>query len=111
MESELKDEDRLMLFFSYLGPLALISILAGKKEFVKWHAKQGIIFFIVWAVLFVILQPIYLFFRLIWLGWLFLIIELLVALGIFALAVFCIVRALEGEKFKIPLIGDLADRF
>ncbi len=100
-----------MLFFAYLGPLAIVSILASRKEFVKWHAKQGFIFFIIWVALFVILQPIYLFFRLIWLGWFFWIIEILIGLGIFTLAVFCIVRALEGEKFKIPFIGDLADRF
>ncbi|MEW5807129.1 MAG: hypothetical protein AB1756_07280 [Acidobacteriota bacterium] len=111
LEVEIKDEDRVMLVFSYLGPLSIVSILTARKEFIKWHAKQGFIFFILWMALFVVLQPFYLFFKLIWLGWLFLTIEILIGLGIFALAFFCMVRGLEGEKFKIPFIGDLADRF
>jgi uncharacterized membrane protein len=108
---EIKDEDRILLLFAYLGPLSIVSLLASRKEFVKWHSKQGFIFFIVWMAFFIILVPIYKFFYLIWLGWLIQILGLLIGLGIFSLIVFCIVRAIEGEKFKIPFVGDLADRF
>jgi uncharacterized membrane protein len=31
------------------------------------------------------------------------------ALGLVLLVFLCLVRALEGERFKIPLLGDLAD--
>lgn len=108
---EIKDEDRILLLFAYLGPLAIVSLLASRKEFVKWHSKQGFIFFIVWMVFFIILVPIYKFFWWIYLGWLIQILGLLIGLGVFSLIVFCIVRAIEGEKFKIPFVGDLADRF
>jgi uncharacterized membrane protein len=30
--------------------------------------------------------------------------------GALVLTLFCIVRALEGERFKIPMLGELADR-
>jgi uncharacterized membrane protein len=33
----------------------------------------------------------------------------LTALGLFLVVFLCMVRALEGERFKIPLLGDLAD--
>lgn len=108
---EINDEDRILLFFAYFGPLSIVSLLASRKEFVKWHSKQGFIFFIVWMIFFIILMPIYKFFGLILLGWLVQILGLLTGLGIFSIIVFCIVRAIEGEKFKIPFVGDLADRF
>ncbi len=34
----------------------------------------------------------------------------LIALGILLTMLLCIVRALEGERFKIPILGDWADR-
>ena len=43
---QLSDEDRVLLVFSYLGPLSLIAYLAGRREYVRWHARQGVIFFL-----------------------------------------------------------------
>jgi len=31
-------------------------------------------------------------------------------LGVLVAMLICIVRALEGERFKLPMLGDLADR-
>ena len=45
---ELGDQDRVLLVFDYLGPLALVSLMASRREFVKWHAKQGIV---LWSAL------------------------------------------------------------
>jgi uncharacterized membrane protein len=33
-----------------------------------------------------------------------------VALGVLLMIMVCIIRGLEGERFKLPIIGDLADR-
>jgi len=41
LAQELTDQDRVLLVFAYLGPLFLVALLASRKEFVKWHAKQG----------------------------------------------------------------------
>jgi uncharacterized membrane protein len=107
------DQDRLLLVFAYLGPLAVFSLLATRREFVKWHAKQGLILFGVLASASILLRPVYLLLRRYlwwWISELFWATALLVGLGILLTMLLCIVRALEGERFRVPLIGDLVDR-
>jgi hypothetical protein len=42
LDQELSDQDRVLVVFGYLGPLALVALIASRREFVKWHAKQGL---------------------------------------------------------------------
>jgi uncharacterized membrane protein len=112
LTQELSDQDRLLLVFAYLGPLGLFSLVAGRKEFVKWHAKQGVLLSILVAAVWVIMRGLYLVVRAkLWslLGALFGVAAGMVALGVLLLGFLCIVRALEGERFKVPFVGDLAD--
>jgi uncharacterized membrane protein len=111
---EITDQDRLLLVFAYLGPLSLFSLLASRREFVKWHAKQGMLLSIIIAALVVLAKLVHLLLRrvlwavlaeLYWAG------IALLGLGVVLALLLCIVRALEGERFKIPMLGDLADRF
>ena len=110
---ELTDEDRILLVFGYLGPLALVSLVASRREFVKWHAKQGLALSLTWAGIYVVMKWLHT-----WLGSVFirpiaevfLVMAWLVVLGVVIAAIVCIVRGLEGERFKIPLIHRLADR-
>jgi len=111
---EITDQDRLLLVFAYLGPLSLFSLLASRREFVKWHAKQGMLLSIVIAALVVAAKSVLLVLRRVawpvvaevyWAG------IGLIGLGVVLALLLCIVRALEGERFKIPMLGDLADRF
>jgi uncharacterized membrane protein len=111
--TELTDQDRILLVFDYLGPLALGSLVATRKEFVKWHAKQGILLSVTVVVAYLALRALHAMIagwlwgvvgRLIWAG------AYLSALGALVLIFLCIVRALEGERFKIPILGDLVDR-
>ncbi len=111
--AELSDQDRVLLVFDYLGPLAIFSLVASRRELVKWHAKQGLILSATFAALYIAVRPVYLVLkRYLWpfFGDLFWAAVCLVGLGMLVLALLCIVRALEGERFKIPLLGDLADR-
>jgi uncharacterized membrane protein len=113
LTQELSDQDRILLVFGYLGPLALVSLVASRREFVKWHAKQGLGLSLTWAILYVLMK---------WLHNLLdgtvigpvaevtLAMAWLVVLGVVIAALVCIVRGLEGERFKIPLLGVLADR-
>ncbi len=114
LAAELTDQDRILIVFGYLGPLALVSLVASRREFVKWHAKQGILLSVFLVALYVVLKPVHLLLRkYLWIA----VAELfwacvgLTALGLFVLMLLCIVRALEGERFKIPFLGDLADQF
>ena len=34
----------------------------------------------------------------------------LIGLGIFALVIVCMVKAYKNEKFKLPIIGDIAEK-
>jgi uncharacterized membrane protein len=112
LTQEIGDQDRLLLVFAYLGPLALVSLVASRKEFVKWHAKQGVLLSVSVATIWLVARGIYLLLRpKLWplMGALFGTAAGLTALGLLLLAFLCLVRALEGERFKIPLLGDLAD--
>lgn len=111
---ELTDQDRLLLVFSYLGPLSLFALVATRKEFVKWHARQGMVLMAALLVVWVPLRALYLVLKrlawpmvadLFWLG------VVLVGVGVLLAHFLCAVRALEGERFRVPIFGDLADRF
>jgi uncharacterized membrane protein len=112
LAQELSDQDKVLLVFAYFGPLALVSLVAARKEFVKWHAKQGAILAVAVAFVWIVARGLFLLVRgklwalfgvLFWGG------AALTALGLMIVLLLCIVRALEGERFKIPVLGDLAD--
>lgn len=87
-----------------LGPLTGILFLVVEKDsrFVRFHAMQSTIVFGGLFVLQVVLQVIPL------LGW------IVSALIVFPLSVllwaFLMFKAFMGEKFKLPTIGDMAER-
>ena len=113
---ELSDQDRVLLVFGYLGPLALVSLVASRREFVKWHSKQGLLLSISLLVLYPVLSWFHLALdgldSVFWtpLAAVFRATAWLVVLGIGIAALVCIVRGLEGERFKLPMLGDLTDR-
>ncbi len=92
--------DVLMATFSYVGFLVLVPIFSGATDapFVKFHAKQGLVLF-VGEVLAVILA--------FWLsyvgGFLFLILAIVSVAGL--------IRCLQEERWVIPGIGALANKF
>lgn len=112
LAQELSDQDKVLLVFAYLGPLALVSLVAARKEFVKWHAKQGAILAFTVAFVWIAARGLFLLVKgklwelfgvLFWGG------AALTALGLAVVVLLCLVRALEGERFKLPVLGDLAD--
>lgn len=86
-------ENKLFGVLAYLGILFLIPLLAKKESpYCQFHAKQGLVLFIAG---FIAIIP--------FIGWLLSIVVLVfIVLGI--------INALSGEKKKLPLIGDLADK-
>lgn len=112
LTQELSDEDRLLLVFGYLGPLALVSLIVSRREFVRWHAKQGAVHSLCLVGLYIVLRFLHFLLESIWqvLAELFWAAALMISLGIVSMMLVCIIRGLEGERFKIPMLGDLADR-
>ncbi|MBI5076795.1 DUF4870 domain-containing protein [Candidatus Falkowbacteria bacterium] len=91
-----KLEDRILAAISYLGVLCLIPLF-GKKDsaFVEFHAKQGLVLFIIEAAAFFINiipfigQAIWFFFGLVFL----------------AVSIFGVSKALKGEYWRMPVLG------
>jgi uncharacterized membrane protein len=113
VDQELTDEDRILLVFGYLGPLALVALVASRREFVKWHAKQGLVLTATLVALYPVMRLVhYVLDSLLWpvFGELFRVAVWMFVLGVFVAMALCLIRALEGERFKLPMLGDLADR-
>lgn len=73
--------DKLFGILSYIGILWLIGLLAGKTEFTKFHANQGLLTWLVGFIPFI--------------GW--------VASLIFM--IMGIINVCNGEKKELPVIG------
>ena len=99
----------LMIVLAYLGLLALVPLLMEKddKE-VQWHAKHGLVLFGLWIVLSVVLSalaavPV--------LGCLSALALPFIFLAALIVHIICIVKGINGERFLIPGISDLANKF
>lgn len=98
-----------MIVLSYLGLLCLIPLLVEKddKE-VQWHAKHGLVLTLCFFVLFVVLTilghvPV--------LGCISLLIWPVIGLAWLIIAILCIMKGVNGERFLIPGVSQYADRF
>lgn len=109
-----RDEDGAMIFLSYFSIFSLIPFLTVKdSDYIHWHAKQGLTLTIVWFVLSIAVMILAFIIGLIpVIGW---IIDLLLWLALvgggFTLWLMAMIKAFNGERWKIPVIGDLAEKF
>jgi uncharacterized membrane protein len=104
------EEGKTFAAIGYLGPLFLIPLLAAKdNKFAQFHAKQAMVLFItliicaiIATILFII--PV--------IGWFLLgpIAWLVVFIGGAVLVIMGIVKALQGEYWKIPILGGWAEQ-
>lgn len=105
-----REDYKIHLMLSYVGnifglPLALIPLLTVKDdEFIKWHAKQALVLFgLVMAVVLISLP----------------LMAVIVGFctapvaGIagLVLSVMGLIKSLNGERWRIPVVADLADKF
>ena len=104
---------QLMIALSYLGILALIPYLTKKNDpdqELRWHSKNGMGLFILDVVL--------------WLGFFLVgfilrksalscglgVIQCVVWLALLGLHIYCIVKALGGQRVRIPVVTDFAEK-
>ena len=86
-------DSNLMAALSYIWILSVVMLVIKKDdEFVKFHAKQGLILFLVSWVSWV---PA--------IGW-------VIGLVVLVFVIIGFIKALSGEKYKIPVVGDLAEK-
>jgi len=109
---DLNEEDKVMLIFSYLWVLALVPFMATRREYVRWHAKQwlilcGIACLVFLGVIFVgaILATLSRVF-----AWVFAFALINLVLLYLAVAIVCVIKAIRGERWAIPFLGDLVEK-
>jgi uncharacterized membrane protein len=99
------------------GALAYVTIIPAivflvlepfnKKRFVRFHAFQCIFFAIAWTVLWIILAFIG---HIPFLGWATVLVWPLVSLAGFVIWLILVLKAYQGQMFKLPVIGDIAEQ-
>ena len=100
----------IMLVLSYLGILCLIPLLAKKDDpEVQWHAKNGTALFGLEVIVFIV-RIMLIFVRIPFLGCGLAVIFCVIWLGFLALSIICIMKAVKGELFRIPVLTDFAEK-
>jgi uncharacterized membrane protein len=106
-----------MLVLSYLWIIALVPLLVEKDDReVQWHAKHGLVLLVAEIILWIALTIVF------WvlgsipglgvvIGLAGCGLHVLIWLGIIALHVVCIMKALNGQRLIIPVISEYADKF
>jgi uncharacterized membrane protein len=99
------------------GALAYVTVIPAivflvvepynRKRFIRFHAFQSIFFAIAWMVLWIILRIIV---HIPFLGWGTVLLWPLVSLAGFIIWLILVLKAYQGQMFKLPLIGDMAEK-
>ena len=96
------EEGKIWAFIGYWGILFLVPLL-GKKDnkFALFHGKQGLVLFILWIAIVILgFIPIIGWFVIRPFGWLICVI----------LAIIGMVMSLQGKYWKMPILGDIAEK-
>ncbi len=109
MNDEKRDEDTLMLVLAYLGVLALVPYLTvTDSDYVRWHAKQGLTLTGVWLAANIVLGILT---EIPGLGMIFGLISPFFSLAIVAIFIVAMVKAIQGERWPIPVVSDLTEKW
>jgi len=103
----------LMVVLAYIWILGLIPLLVKKDDReVRWHAKNGLVLFGAEIVVWIVLGAVGFAMRNMMgmscgLG----IVECVIWLAFLALRILCIVKGVGGQRFRIPFVTDLAEKW
>ena len=99
------------------GALAYVTIIPAivflilepynRKRFIRFHSFQCIFFAIAWTVLWMVLAFIG---HIPLLGWPTVLLRPLVSLAGFIIWLILVLKAYQGQMFKLPVIGDMAEK-
>jgi len=99
----------LMLVLAYLGLLALVPLLVEKDDQeVQWHAKHGLVLTAFWIIVFMVFMMLSF---IPGVGCVTSVISIFLWIPMLIIMVLCIVKAVNGQRFKIPGVSDFADKF
>ncbi len=98
----------LAYLFGWIGGL-IFFLIEKENRFVRFHAMQSILLSVTFIVLWIALT---IFGLIPVIGWLISVLLIPVMfLGNVALVIVLIVKAYQGQWFKLPVLGDYADKF
>jgi uncharacterized membrane protein len=99
------------------GALAYVTIIPAivflvlepysKKRFIRFHSFQCLFFAVTWTVLWIVLRIIV---QIPILGWATILLWPLVSLAGLIIWVILVLKAYQGQTFKLPVIGDMAEK-
>ena len=93
------DEQKIMAALAYVGFLVLVPLFVSRDDkYVLWHTKQGLVL-LAGLILAVIAAQ--------WIA----VIGNILFLILLLVDVAALIQALSGRWWKIPVIGDIADKF
>jgi uncharacterized membrane protein len=98
-----------MLAYVTIIPAIVFLLVApyNRNRFIRFHAWQCIFLAIAWTVLWMALS---IFVHIPLLGWLSILIWPLIGLGGFILWIVLLLKANQGQMYKLPVIGDMAEK-
>lgn len=103
----------LLCYVPILGWLVAILVLASARfrhdTQVRFHAFQGLYLFVAWLIVDWVLSPL-LAFPGFWRPPFHRLFPALLKLAIFAAWIFMMIKAAHGERYKLPILGDLAEK-
>ena len=90
-------------------PAIVFLVLApyNQKRFIRFHSFQCIFFAVAWTVLWIALSFIV---HIPFLGWATILLWPLVSLAGLIIWVILVLKAYQGQTFKLPVIGDMAEK-
>jgi uncharacterized membrane protein len=101
-KTPVREQDKIMLILSYLGILSLIPLLTVKdSDFVKWHSKHGLVLGVGGGIAASII------FAIPFLGW---IVGCVLWVSLLVVDIMSMVKALNGERWRIPVITDISEK-
>jgi uncharacterized membrane protein len=101
-----------MLVLAYLGILSLIPLLTRKDDRdIQWHARNGLAFFIGFVAIWILWTIVGIFIHHIpFLGCALMFIPCAIGIGEIVITVMAIMKALRGDRFRLPILSDFADK-
>lgn len=114
MDEEIKEAnpDTLMLVLAYLPLLCLIPYFAKKEDvFIRWHAAQGLSMLFIFGLLSVFLMVFGCCTSVFGFGLVIMMFSTLLNVAYLIFMILGIVKATQGERYRFPVISDLADKF
>ena len=101
----------LMVVLSYLWILGLIPLLTKKDDReVQWHAKNGLAILVAEVVIWLVLTGAG-FFMPNTIGCGVATVQCVVWVAFLIIRVICIVKGVGGQRFRLPVISDMADKW